>query len=501
MALTVFYTPRWRAIDANGNPMNGAILKFFEAGTSTPLAVYADVNGNTAIGVTATADAGGLFAEIFMLAQAYKVELYTSANVLVWSADNFFPPQPSSAASVSLLAVAGVTFAAGEAAYLSDGSGALNAGQMYKGDADLEYASLSPMVFFATGAITAGNTGLFISEGAVTGLSGLTPGARYYLSGTAGAISTTPGAYSRLVGQARTTTELAAASNPPIMGEVADLIGLRAKDIFDGRLSLTSGTPVTPGNVTAAGTLYLALYKGNQFGLYTGSKWTIVTLAELSVAAPAAANQVYDVFLDYNDGAPQLVLLAWTNDTTRATALTKQDGVYVKTGDTQQRYTGTVRTVSASQFNDSETLRHVSSYYNRVPKPLLKTDATATWNYTTATIRQARADATNQVDILVGVQEMLLDLQLQAAAANSSGVSFAAGIGEDSTSTFAMAGHASGATIDGFSTRLTKYPAIGRHVYSWNEWSAAVGTTAWYGTQGDSTPAGVANGLRGWIEG
>ena len=116
MALSVFYTPRWRAIDANGNPMSGAVLKFFEAGTSTPLPVYADVDGNTSLGVTVTADGGGLFAELFMAAQAYKVELYTTAGVLVWSADDFFPPQVASAAGVTLLAVAGVTFAAGEAA-------------------------------------------------------------------------------------------------------------------------------------------------------------------------------------------------------------------------------------------------------------------------------------------------------------------------------------------------------------------------------------------------
>jgi len=35
--------------------------------------------------------------------------------------------------------------------------------------------------------------------------------------------------------------------------------------------------------------------------------------------------------------------LLWTDDTTRATALTTQDGVYVKAGDAARRYLGTVR--------------------------------------------------------------------------------------------------------------------------------------------------------------
>ena len=497
MALTVFYTPRWRAIDANGNPMNGAILKFYEAGLSTPLAVYADVNGSTPLGVTVTADAGGLFPEIFMAAQAYGVELYTSANVLVWSADNFFPPQPASASSVSLLAVAGVSFTAGDSGYMSDGSGGLNAGQMYKGDADLEYAANSPMVYFAVGAITAGATGLFISEGAVTGLSGLTPGARYYLSGTAGAITTTPGTWPRFVGQARTTTELALASNPPLLPD----IDARIRTLINGRLSLTTGVAVTPTDVTAAGTLFLVPYKSNAFAMYTGTHWAVMSLPQLSIAVPAVANQVYDLFLDYNDGTPQLVLLAWTNDTTRATLLTSQDAILVKTGDAQQRYIGTVRTRTASQLNDSVLFRHVWNYYNRVPRSILVSSATASFTYQTATVRQFEASTANQADIVVGVAEVVIDLLLKSAGVNDGGAFISVGIGEDSTTAYT---DNSGVRMNGTNTiamvsRLLKNPAIGRHFYSWNQWSTAAGTTTWYGT--NAAGANEVNGITGWIEG
>lgn len=269
-----------------------------------------------------------------------------------------------------------------------------------------------------------------------------------------------------------------------------------------GRLTLSTGTPVTTSDVTAATTLYFALYRGNQIALYTGSAWATFAIAELSIAVPSTTNTLYDVFVDYNAGTPQLALTAWTNDTTRATALTKQDGVLVKTGATGQRYVGSFRTTGSSgQTEDSVTKRYVWNYYNRTLRQLLKTDATANWDYTTATIRQANNAAANQVDVVIGVQEALLDLSLQAAAKNTTGVSFAGGIGEDSTSTFAVGGHASGSTISPYTANLRKLPAIGRHVYSWNEWSAAAGTTTFYGTQGDSTPANTANGLRGWIEG
>lgn len=268
-----------------------------------------------------------------------------------------------------------------------------------------------------------------------------------------------------------------------------------------GRLSLTSGTPVTSADVTAAGTLYYALYKGNTIPLYNGTTWEVFTIAELSIAVPAVATQTYDVFVQYNSGTPQLALVAWTNDTTRATALTTQDGILVKTGATGDRYVGTVRTVTASQLNDSVTLRHVWNYYHRVPRSLVKSDSTVSWTYSTATIRQARADATNQIDVVVGVQEALLDLTLTAHSDNSSNVSRASGIGEDSTTTFAIAAMSNYASITCQTARLAKMPAIGRHVYSWNEWSAAVATTTFYGTTPDATPANTVSGLRGWIEG
>jgi len=493
MPASVFYTPRWRAIDGNGDPIADAMLEFLEAGTSTPLPVYADVDLDNSLGNEVDADSGGLFPEMFMLPQAYDVNLYDGDGVLVWSAVDFYPPVAASSSNTDITGTAGVSFAVGEGGYLSDGSDGNNAGQWYKWDADLSYASESPQTGFAVAPLTAGESGLFRTSGKVTGLSGLTPGATYFISGTAGAIATSPGTYPRLVGQAESTTVLVVQTNPPP--------ALTINAPVNGRLTLTTGTPVTSADVTAAGTLYFTPYLGNQIALYTGNRWTVVGFTELSIAIPAAANQVYDVFIDYNDGTPQITLTAWTNDTTRATALTRQNGIYVLTGDTQKRYVGSIRTITAAQVSDSVLFRHVWNYYNRVPRYLRKVESTSSWTYTLAAFQQANASAANQVDVCVGLQEALMDLSVIGQAGNSTAnIAVGLGIGEDSATTkdtLCVGGVSvtDDVTISStqFHVALRKYPPIGRHYYTWLENSAATGTTTWF--------SNGANGLTGWIQG
>lgn len=54
-----------RAVDANGNPYDGAQWKFYYSGTTTPLAVYANADLSTSLGAVVTADAGGRFVPIY----------------------------------------------------------------------------------------------------------------------------------------------------------------------------------------------------------------------------------------------------------------------------------------------------------------------------------------------------------------------------------------------------------------------------------------------------
>ena len=102
--------------------------------------------------------------------------------------------------------------------------------------------------------------------------------------------------------------------------------------ICNGRLTLTSVTPITTSDVTAATTIYFTPYKGNRIFLYntTSTKWELFEFSEISIAVPATTGTNYDVWGYNSSGSATLEVLAWTNDTTRATAIALQNGVYVK---------------------------------------------------------------------------------------------------------------------------------------------------------------------------
>lgn len=275
----------------------------------------------------------------------------------------------------------------------------------------------------------------------------------------------------------------------------------------DGRLTLTSGTPVTTSDVTAATTLYYALYHGNRVALYDGSTgWAVLTFTELSIAVPATTNQMYDVFAYNNSGTAALELLAWTNDTTRATALTTQDGVLVKTGALTRRYLGSFRTTAVSgQTEDSATKRYVWNAYNRVRRPMQVTEATATWTYTSTTVRQTNASAANQLEVVVGVAEVAININVATSASNSTaGRGIWTGIGYDSTTAYTrgVLGQISFPVANYYvmiTGNLVHMPAAGYHFYSWNESNDAVGAVTY---QGSASSAGDHRsvGLSGYWE-
>ncbi|MFZ1043903.1 MAG: hypothetical protein WAN58_21585, partial [Anaerolineales bacterium] len=61
--------------------------------------------------------------------------------------------------------------------------------------------------------------------------------------------------------------------------------------VADGRLTLTSGTPVTTSDVIGATNIYYTPYKGTKIGLYDGSStWNIVTFAETSLPLGTLTN-------------------------------------------------------------------------------------------------------------------------------------------------------------------------------------------------------------------
>lgn len=479
-------------------------LCVFRAGTSTLATTYTTAalsvsNANPVrFNSAGRASSGGVF---LTPGESYLFDLRDFTGVIsptciapvsgttIWTVDNV-QAVPGSAGAVDVTGTAGETIVAGEAVYLSNGTGGLNTGQWYKTDADLTYRSTSAtLVGIAPNAIASGNAGSIRISGAVTVAGPLATGSPYYAGATAGAIVTTPPTNAIRIGTAQSATSF-------LIGFTTAPVAPRGPPC--GRLTLTSGLPVTTADVTAATTIYYTPAGScNTIFLYDGTAWSEVAFAQLSIAVPATTNQMYDVFAYDSAGVVTLELTAWTNDTTRATALVLQNGVYSKTGVLTRRYLGSFRTTAVSgQTEDSMTKRHLWNYYNRVTRAVRVVDTTDSWTYTLAAFRQANNSAANQVDLVCGVAEDALAVSATATASNSAGLVLVnISIGEDSATVSAnnvITGRNRFTDTNAIWTLradLVVTPAVGRHYYAWLEYSNVGGTTTWTGDGGNGALA------------
>lgn len=275
------------------------------------------------------------------------------------------------------------------------------------------------------------------------------------------------------------------------------------------RLTLTSATPVTTADVTGATGVYFTPYLSRCCTVFDSSgNGTTLVSGQISIAMPATTNQMYDVFVYNSSGTLTLELLAWTNDSTRATALNltasnDATGVLTKTGDASRRYVGTVRTTGVSgQTEDSAAKRYVWNYYNRVRRLMQRLESTSTWLYGTNTIRQANGAAANQLDFVVGMSEGMVHAAVTTAgSATAAGFLAAVLIGLDSTTAAAATAQAALTYSQGNTQPIAMtatydgYPGIGRHTLVWLELGGN-GTQTWYGTTNN-----VNGGISGWIDG
>lgn len=83
-----FVLPREQVFDANGHPLSGAKLYFYETGTTTPEDTFSESTLSTPNANPVIADSAGRFGEIYLTAaQTYKVVLKDSADSTIWTAD------------------------------------------------------------------------------------------------------------------------------------------------------------------------------------------------------------------------------------------------------------------------------------------------------------------------------------------------------------------------------------------------------------------------------
>lgn len=210
-----------------------------------------------------------------------------------------------------------------------------------------------------------------------------------------------------------------------------------------GRLTLTSATPVLTATVSAAGTVYYTPYQGAFIPIYDGANFVMAQFAELSNvlanaatgnAGPAAAanNSNYDLFVWNNAGVLTLTRgPLWTSDTARGsgagtTQLTLTNGVYLNTvaitnGPAALRgtYVGTIRTngtattdmnFGSAASGGGQAILGVWNAYNRVPVAATVRDSTASWTYSSATVRAANGNSNNSAILIRGLDEDFCDV-------------------------------------------------------------------------------------------
>jgi hypothetical protein len=132
-----------------------------------------------------------------------------------------------------------------------------------------------------------------------------------------------------------------------------------------------------------SGDLYWRPYYHGSIGLYTGSRWTLVTCTGVYLSRSStdingsalSVNTNYDVFSKYNGNLDSftLELSPWSSNVAREYALTRLDGVWSfnssNSSERMRRYLGTIRTVVSGagvRFIDNLNQRFVSNWDNRI---------------------------------------------------------------------------------------------------------------------------------------
>jgi hypothetical protein len=207
-------------LDTNGNPVSGAKICTYLAGTTTPTATYSDSIGTPNLNPI-TADSSGRFVAYLLPGASYKFIFQdatgtaaTCNGVVLRTQDNITAVPPASG-NVDVTGTAGEALTAGQAVYLSDGSGSKAAGQWYKADAANGYSSTLPTIGMAPSSISSGAAGTIRLFGSVTGLSTLSISAKYYV-GTAGALTSSPATGGRFLGIADSSTSLNLTPQAPV---------------------------------------------------------------------------------------------------------------------------------------------------------------------------------------------------------------------------------------------------------------------------------------------
>ncbi len=215
-----------------------------------------------------------------------------------------------------------------------------------------------------------------------------------------------------------------------------------------GRLTLVSGTPYTTTDQLAKTTIYYSPAFGSLVPIYNGA-WTEEIFTEFSLALDGTAGHTgyhqsgkhFDLFIYNDSGTLRLVSgPAWTNDSTRATALEYVGGVRMNAASMTARFgsgaldtvtvaqdrgtwVGTFRASADGQIEDSDVKRFLWNAYNQMDKRVfVENSAVNAHTYNGAFRKWNNSDTLNKVEFITGepaTQLLAFSTALYAGAAGS----------------------------------------------------------------------------------
>jgi hypothetical protein len=155
--------------------------------------------------------------------------------------------------------------------------------------------------------------------------------------------------------------------------------GVTADSSFcDGRLTLTSGLPVTTAAVTNATKVYFAPYKGHLLALYNGAKWFAREFTEITLnIATLLSNHLYDIFVFDNGGVHTLEAVAWSSPPAAAiTSITNASPRIVSTPSTTGIAAGNLLTIVGNSEASNNASWRVGTVVLNTSIGLLNLDGT-----------------------------------------------------------------------------------------------------------------------------
>lgn len=246
-----------------------------------------------------------------------------------------------------------------------------------------------------------------------------------------------------------------------------------------GRLTLTSNTPVMTGDVVGATTVYYTPYVGNAMASpYLGGGDPIIeyqTVPQLALTLNSSfesTGSVHDIFVIYGGGSPTTWYIcagpAWASTTSRGTGsgstqLMQLDGIWVNANNINYCYNGTSNTTFVAEYGvyvgsvymtaDGETSMQFKptavaggaapvlglwNAYNRVRTVSESQDGNASWTYNSTTFRPAdgaTGNLNNRISYIDGLGQSRVEAEYHCFIVTQSGETAVAALGLDTTTT------------------------------------------------------------------